>query len=82
MYLNPDRMTIAERVAVDAWLQRNGCRHHIAIEPIIIKGQWAHYTAMCHRDPKSLRRAVIRKDELVSLGPRRVRIRTRWADTQ
>ena len=77
MYLNPERMTTTERMAIDAWLVRNGCRHHIAIKPIIIKGQWAHYIALSRKDRKSLARAVIRDNEIVPLGSRRVRLRVK-----
>ena len=75
MYLNPDHMTTDEQMAVAAWLDRNGCRHHIALEPIVIKGQWAHYIALSRKDHKSLMRAKIRDNEMVPLGRRRVRLR-------
>jgi len=76
MYLDPDIMNTSERMAVAQWLESNGCRHHIALEPIIIKGQWAFYTALCRKDAKSMRRAKIRDCEMVPLGRRRVRIRS------
>ena len=80
MYLNPDRMDTAERMAVAKWLERNGCRHHIALEPIVIAGQWAFYTALCRKDAKSMARMKIRNFEAVPLGIRRVRIRSpRWS---
>jgi len=77
MYLNPDRMVLEERLPIAAWLERNGCRHHIALEPIVIRGQWAYYTALCRKDAKSTRRAKIRDYEMVPLGRRRVRLRNR-----
>ncbi len=73
--LKPDRMSLDEQQSVAAWMHRNGCRHYIAIEPIIIHGRWAEYTAICRDDPKSLRRTQVRNDSIVNLGKRRVRIR-------
>jgi len=77
MYLNPDWMTTDQRNAVAAWLERNGCRHDIALEPLVIRGQWVHYTALCRRDRKSRQRMVIRDNAIVPLGRRRVRVTSR-----
>lgn len=76
MYLDPDIMNTNERMAVAEWLERNGCRHHIALEPIVIAGQWAFYTALCRKDAKSMARMRVRDGDLVPLGRRRVRLRS------
>ena len=75
MRLNPDRLTRSQTRAVDAWLVANGCRHHVAIEPITIRGRRAYYTAWGRRDPKSMQRRPVRDGWLVPLGERSVHIR-------
>lgn len=80
MFINPDRLSTEEQRVVAEWLERNGCRHYIALEPIVIRGQWAEYTALCRKDERSVRRMQVRDSEAVPLGRRRVRIRhPRWA---
>lgn len=77
MYIDPDWLTRDQARRVDAWLVANGCRHHVSIDhPVIVKGHRAWYTAMCRRDPKSLRRMRLtpERDNIVPLGRRSVRI--------
>ena len=80
VHLDADRLTREQMRAVDAWLVANGCRHHVAIEPVVVKGRRAHYTAICRRDPKSLRRLPVHDGNLAPLGRRSVRIRVPLAD--
>lgn len=46
MILNPNRMTIDQQQQVVDWLEANGCRDLIALEPITIAGNHAHYEAI------------------------------------
>ena len=77
MYLNPNKMSAADQNRIAAWLERNGCRHYIAMDPIVIRGNVAEYTALCRKDAKSCARMRLNvaRDELVPLGRRRLRIR-------
>ena len=75
MYLNPDRMSPDFRRRIARWLEANGCRHHVALEPIIIKGGVAEYVALCRKDRKSLQRMRIVDCDAVPLGVKRLRIR-------
>jgi len=72
MYLHPERVDTAR---IDRWLKRNGCRHHVALEPVVIKGGWVEYTALCRRDRKSIQRMTVVDFEAVPLGRKRLRIR-------
>ena len=72
MYLHPDRVD-QERVV--RWLEANGCRHYVALEPVVVKGSRAYYTAICRKDPRSLARIPVVRSEFVPLGRRSVRIR-------
>jgi|GEM_PF-3235499 len=67
------------RQAIDhvlRWMKVNGCRHLIAAdEPIIVKGGWIEYVAMCRNDKKSMDRMRVHNDSLVFLGKRRIRNR-------
>ena len=56
MYLNPERMDDRYQARIVDWLEANGCRDFIAIEPIVVRGQVAEYTSLgrkyrIHRDP-------------------------------
>ncbi len=74
MYLNPDRMTSQARQRVDRWLQVNGCRHHVALDPIVVRGNVAEYVAISRRDDRSIERQIV-GGGLVELGRKRLRIR-------
>ena len=49
MYLNPESLTHDECRRVDRWLVANGCRHEVALEPIILHGKIAEYYSICRR---------------------------------
>ena len=78
MYLNPEKLNREQRIAVDRWLVANGCRHHVALEPVIIAGNWVHYRAACRRD----RTQDVRVDERgwVRTTAAKVRIRVPLRD--
>lgn len=73
MYLDPDRMTPEHQGRIARWFEVNGCPHWIALEPIVVRGKVAEYTAMCRRNDTSDRQ--IRGDEFVPLGRRKLRLR-------
>lgn len=56
MFLNPERLDGRQQLVVDEWLRANGCRDHVDLVPVVIAGNWIHYSAICRRDPKSVRR--------------------------
>lgn len=74
MYLNPNRMRDDHVRRIVRWLEANGCRHYIALEPIIVRGSVAEYVALCRKDERSIDRQI-RGDEMVPLGPKRLRLR-------
>ena len=81
MHLDPYRLTRDQRQAVASWLEANGCRDHIALEPITVRGRRAWYTPLCRKDPKALRRITVDKNgELPRHRERSVRIRIPLAD--
>ena len=71
-----DWLTRDQARSVDAWLVANGCRHHVSLDhPVIVKGNRAHYVALCRRDQRSTRRLRVTPDgAVVPLGERSVRI--------
>lgn len=48
--IDPDRLTHDQRRTVDAWLEANGARWHVALEPVTITRGVIEYTALCRRD--------------------------------
>lgn len=74
MYLNPDHMPAAKAARIARWLEANGCRHWIALAPIVVRGSIAEYVALARKDDKSIDRQI-RGSEIVPLGPKRLRIR-------
>lgn len=44
---------------ITAWLQENGCRHYVALEPIIVKGNIIEVQALCRVDPKAVQRLAV-----------------------
>jgi len=72
MYLRPGRMGDEARIV--RWLEANGCRHWIALEPIIIRGKVVEYTAISRKDDRSLDRQL-RGCEVTNLGRKRLRLR-------
>ena len=46
MYFNPDRMDDRFQTRISDWLEANGCRDFIALEPIVVRGQIAEYTSL------------------------------------
>ena len=55
MYLDPEPMTLEHRRRIDRWMVANGCRDHIALDPIIVRGKVAEYTAAGRRDGSGMR---------------------------
>lgn len=49
MYLNPENMPSDHQSRIARWLEANGCRDSIALEPIIIRGKIAEYQAICRK---------------------------------
>lgn len=49
MYLNPEHMTGEQQRRIVAWLEANGCRDVIALEPIIVRGKIAEYQSAGRR---------------------------------
>lgn len=74
MYLNPDAMPDAFQRRVARWLEANGCRHHIALEPVVVRGNIAEYVALSRKDDKSLDRQI-RDADVIPIGLKRLRIR-------
>lgn len=75
MYLHPERV---DEDRVVAWLEANGCRDHIALEPITVRGNVVEYTALCRKDPRPLKRLRIDKQTYEPVTRRRqMRVRTR-----
>lgn len=60
VFLNPDHLTAEQMRLVDAWLVANGCRHHVAREPIRILGDRVYYTALSLRNDASLAARPVR----------------------
>lgn len=75
MHLDPDRLTRDQRQAVASWLEANGCRDHIALEPVTVRGRRAWYTPLCRKDPKAIRRIPVIDGVPVRSRERSVRIR-------
>ena len=73
MYLNPNRLSIEFQQRIVRWLEANGCRYHIAMEPIIVRGKVAEYVALCRKD--RVHQMRVRDGECVPLGRKRLRIR-------
>lgn len=73
MRLDPDLLTGEQRRQVVRWLQDNGCRDLVALKPIIVKGNYVEYWALCRDDPKSIERANLR--ELERSKRKRLRLR-------
>jgi hypothetical protein len=75
MYLNPAHMSPQFEARIVRWLESNGCRHWISREhPIIVRGAYAEYTALCRKDDKSLDRHL-RGDGLILAGRKKIRLR-------
>jgi hypothetical protein len=74
MYLNPQHMSTADQLRIVRWLEANGCRHYIALEPIIIRGNIAEYVALARKDDRSIDRQI-RAGDFVYLGHKRLRVR-------
>lgn len=49
MYLNPENMPSDHQSRIARWLEANGCRDSIALEPIIVRGKIAEYQAICRK---------------------------------
>lgn len=49
MYLNPENMPRDHQGRIARWLEANGCRDIIALEPIIVRGKVAEYQAICRK---------------------------------
>ena len=76
MYLDPDRMTPQFEGRIARWLEVNGCPHWIALEPIVVRGKVAEYTALSRRlDPKGIPDRQVHGDDIVPLGRRKIRLR-------
>lgn len=75
MYLDPERMDAEFRLRIVRWLEANGCRHHIAMEPLVVRGKVVEYVALCRKDQRSILRAPIRDYAFVPLGRKRLRLR-------
>lgn len=78
MYLNPDHMSYEFQGRIARWLEANGCRHYIALEPITVRGNVAEYVALCRKDRVHSMR--VRDDEIVPLGRKWLRIRVPLRD--
>jgi hypothetical protein len=74
MYLNPARMDAGQQARIARWLEANGCRHWIALEPIIVRGNVAEYVALARKDDRSLDRQI-HGNEITPLGRKRLRLR-------
>lgn len=74
MYLNPATMTPAHQGRIARWLEANGCRHWIDLQPIIVRGSVAEYVALALKNERSIARQI-HNDGIVPLGLKRVRIR-------
>ena len=64
MYFNPDRMDDRYQTRISDWLEANGCRDFIALEPIVVRGQIAEYTSLgrkyrIDRDPIDWERGLL-----------------------
>lgn len=80
MYLNPSHMTNEHAARIMRWLEANGCRNYIAMQPITVRGRWVEYVALIRKgDEKALRRQHV-GGELVPLGRKRLRIRVPLAE--
>ncbi len=66
-----------DRIA--AWMEANGCRDWVAVEPIVVKGRTIYYTSLGRRDGAHPvdQRMVVRGDEVVT-RVRGLRVRIRW----
>lgn len=72
-YFNPDHMTDVDQQRIAHWLEANGCRDWIALEPIVLRGNIAEYTAICRKGRE--RHIRVRDDSFIPRGRRRLRIR-------
>ena len=43
MYLNPARMGVDDRLRINLWMRKNGCRDYVAQLPIVVHGNIAEY---------------------------------------
>lgn len=46
MYLNPEHMSAEFEQRLVRWMEANGCRDYIALEPITIRGRVAEYASL------------------------------------
>lgn len=75
MYLDPERLSPAHANRIARWLEANGCRYWIDLQPIIVRGNVAEFVALARKnDSKSLARQI-RGLEITPLGVKRIRIR-------
>lgn len=74
MYLDPTRMNSSFEQRIVRWLEANGCRHWIAVEPVIVRGSIVEYTALALKNQRSIDRQI-HGDEIVPIGRKRMRIR-------
>ena len=64
MYLNPEKMSSADRQRIDRWLVANGCRYYVSVDdPVIVAGRRVYFTALCRRDKRSIQRMRIIMDK-------------------
>ena len=73
VYIHPDRLTAADRQRVVRWLEANGCRDWVDLEPIIVRGGLIHYVSLGRKSP-NMRRVVVRGQSVVTRA-RRLRLR-------
>lgn len=75
MYLDPNKMSVGHQARIARWFEANGCRHWIALEPIVIRGSVAEYVALAIKgSDKSIDRQI-RGMEIEPLGTKRLRLR-------
>lgn len=79
MYLDPIRLSVTHQQRIVRWLEANGCRDYIDMQPITVRGRWIEYVALCRKDERSLKRQI-RGGEVVPLGTKRLRIRVPLAE--
>ena len=62
MFLDPEGMGVDFQLRVVSWLEANGCRDWVAMEPIVVRGRLAWYTSMGRKG----RPIVVRGDSVVT----------------
>lgn len=80
MHMDPEWMTREHCQRIVRWLEANGCRDYIDLQPIIVRGRWIEYVALCRKNDEKGFKRQLRGAELVPLGRKRLRIRVPLAE--